>query len=30
MTRHLKDPLRSLTETERAALETLSRSHSRR
>lgn len=26
MTRHLKDPLRSLTETERAALETLSRS----
>jgi len=28
MTRHLKDPLRSLTETERAALETLSRSTS--
>jgi transposase len=28
MTRHLKDPLRSLTETEREALETLSRSTS--
>lgn len=28
MTRHLKDPLRSLTETERAALETVSRSTS--